>query len=1445
MTSYRNIAIIPGSPHPGIICAINFLNLNSYNQYYVDNFVNIEKAGCIEQRSVTVFVEESLQVAVLEEEWFTCFDESITLEASGGLSYKWEGIGGSPIENLSCIDCSNPVFTSSIPMGVFGYSVHISSGGNCTETLTAIIQVGHTELEISASTSNICKGETLTLTANGTAENYIWTNSLGETVTTTSNVEVSPENDETYTVTTQGVSCPKSGSIFIEVCQLEAIIEATSTFICQGESTTLTALGDGEHTWLDSDNNVLGVGNSLTVSPTENTTYQLQSTQGTFIDLVEIIIAVEPQLSIQIFPENPVICDHDDRILLEIINPIEGVIYEWETHPDLEVIGDQGRWAKASPDSEQTFRVQAISPAGCSFSQEITVQVGGEELQLIIDAPEVVCVDLSLPIPITIHAYGASTYSWSPLGPLLPLVPGSSEAIFIPNPNNNDLIFSVTGTNQDGTCSGTLEFQIQAFEAPDISVTVEGLCKGETTTLEATIDGGSGNFEYQWLPVNGLTHPNSASTKTIVEDAASYILTVRDLDIGCETVETVAFQKTGVVVLSPTYFQFCDGETAATFAVEGRTEATYTWLDADGSPLEEMENSLTVYPTESGMYSVEVNTFDGCQKRIDFEVEKLPTPIIEIVEIPEIVCSGKAFTLELEGLNEYSLQSTNNVPFDHQFISSNQVEIIAYEDLDLEISRVSEFGCYAETQISIEVSSVEALSPFEVNICGENGTAILEVDGGIGATYDWQPPMGLSNTSQSSVEVSPSDIDFYTAYIVTAEGCEHTLGFEVTVSEVPEISISPDFVEACQGDTVQLELNGAAEYTFTELNNQAFDLQYVSNNQVEIIVEEDLDLQVIGTGLLGCSSESSVQIVNISAELETSPSIGICPEESVEIWANAGEGATYTWSSPESLSDPTIASPIATPTETTLYRVESIDKNGCKKEGLIVVAVLQEVNVELTASPNPFCFEDGNAVLLTAGSNPSFTYSFYDSDGSLIAQNSTGQTIITPTQSTNYSVVAESQDGCLSESVVTVIAEDLQVGIPENFIVCPEELLTTSPTSNFSSLTYEWTPPIGINDPTLANPTFSVSETTSYSLTATTEADCSEIIETTIEVTTDCVFPGDTDNNGIVDMFDLFPLGQYFGKQEFARNSISNEWRGFGVWDWSETQTNGQNLKYIDCNGNGSIGFEDTTAILQNFDLQQKSGGFTKGKLGDTELRFTPNFDAIGLGEALELEVWIGSTENPVIDLYAIAFETFVDVSLIDPASIEMDYSQSDLGTCGEDLLAVDLVNAESGRINISMSQTNGTGVSGQIHLLTIHMRSQTDFTTTESLTFDITDFGATNSNEAEILVNVTDLPTINIDPEIVNIETTIPHSKPYSLFPSFTQDGFHLQYSLYQTPNMKAKLFDLSGQFVGVLWRHATSNVGSFEQYIDLTDWSLVAGLYILELEVENRIYREKIMWY
>ena len=1610
-----------------------------------------ERAGCIVEEEIEIVVDENFSNATISSVQNICSTESLVLEATGGLNYQWNAANQGGLNYLSCTDCPNPTFLPPAEgEGSFDYDVTISSGTDCSFTLSTSIEVTQPDIQLSDDYLTICKGETATISVSGSGS-FTWLNESGFTVSNGTALTVSPNQTTEYQLFVAGGNCPNTKkTVLIEVDNLAAEYMASETFVCEDSEVVLTAMEDNNPQWLDSEGNLFSNESEITVFPSTNTNYQLVVSNENCIDTATVAIAVESIRAVEFITPSPRICGELPSVDIAV-EPIAGVTFEWEPAEYFTMKSQDGSIISATPpEGEPSFEytVTPITALGCSPSASIEVEVS-DSLEITVDAPEILCVDLNNVEPITINAFGANVYLWEPFGPVLPTSLGSSQALFIPNPANNDIVFTVYGEDEKGNCYGEHSFQVQVLQQPSIAIDTPIICEGESGLMTVEMEGGSGEFEYEWIPTIGLSNPSGAVTEVDIEESTTYTLMVKDTVSGCEISQEVFIEVYEEIEgsIAPN-ISICEGE-ETTLSVTGIEEGLpISWIDDSGNTYE--GNNIVVSPDSTTTFNVSFGEI--CPVQLSTIVE-VPNLDLQINAPQTTICKGESVELTATGAATFAWLPAVGI----NDVSAPTQVLTPTETTTYRVTGFSANGqCSESMEVTIKVNAVHVVSPLNVQICGGEESTFLEVDGGEEAIYSWTPSMGLSNTSSSGVIASPLETTVYTVKVNTADGCQENINFLVEVFEEPSISVFPTFAEICKNKSQIFTLSGGVDYSFSAADNQEFDLLYLDSDRVEITAKTDLDLSIIGTDENGCTTTTQATIEVVEPILELSENTLICSGDEIELFADGGEGATYSWTPAVFLDDPTSSNPTANLNEGTAFTVEVTNSMGCSDIGTIVIAVSPTINAELTAASEIFC--NGESITLTVEINEPqlYTYQWYQDTDELLATTETntfevtptatttyvvviydnvgceetksieltleepvievqnslaciggkttmsasglgsngnyqwqpaefitclnpncsvvettpffeetnieftvfgtntqgceaettailtvsqdlnlslnienpsvcvGETlqisaggaseytwqgeglnattgnlvtitlneggiynytlmgivndceadltftvtanevpqietqdvtlcngesslleasgtdgldykwydengneitdlVVSPTQTTTYTVIGTDQNGCQSTAMMTIevsetvfevsanstICEgesatltgtganiiELQwstgettsngealtvtplstttygvtvvntegctateqitievnpipgIELTDSYLACENETLSVEASIDSENNTLQWSPSIGIDNPTTTNPTITANETTTYTLTATTEFGCESIAATTINIIDECVFPGDTDNNGEVNMFDLFPIGASFGESDFARNSISNEWQGFGVLDWSENQSNGTNLKYVDCNGNGSIGFEDTTAIVQNFDLFQKSKGFVKGSLADPELRFMPTTNPIGAGETIEMQVWFGSEENPAADLYAIAFETTFDINLIDPNSIVMDYSGSDLGTHNVDLLAVNLVNEETGRVNVSMSRIGELGINGEVYLLTIQMRTVEIIDNVNTLTFNISDFGATNSNEEQILANTDELPTITIDP--------------------------------------------------------------------------------------------------
>ena len=253
-------------------------------------------AGCTNTATVTVNISTTINITANANPSSICEDASSILSASGADTYNW-----SNSMNLATITVT-PTNTTSYT--VTGYS------GGCTGTATVSVTVHPLPTVIaSANPSSICYNEVTTLTASG-ANNYSWSHSLG----TGSNVTVAPTTNTTYTVTGTNIyNCSNTASVSIVVNPIPTVnITASSTTLCQGDETILTATGAESYSW----SHGLGTNNIITVSPSSTTTYTVVGTNTAGCSATaSIAITVNPNADATINPIDP-LCDNQGQITL-------------------------------------------------------------------------------------------------------------------------------------------------------------------------------------------------------------------------------------------------------------------------------------------------------------------------------------------------------------------------------------------------------------------------------------------------------------------------------------------------------------------------------------------------------------------------------------------------------------------------------------------------------------------------------------------------------------------------------------------------------------------------------------------------------------------------------------------------------------------------------------------------------------------------------------------------------------------------------------------------------------------------------------------------------------------------------------------------------------------------------------------------------------------------
>ena len=199
----------------------------------------VDANGCSASATTQVTVNPAPSPAVAGNTTL-CVGDATTLTASGGIFYSWSTGATSSSINV------NPSSTTT-------YTVVATNSNGCTASATVTVSVSSAPVASVSGTTNICQGQSATLTASG-GGTYSWSNG-----NISSYIIVSSAG--TYYVIASIGSCSDTASATVTIFPNPTATAASNVTISQGQSATLTATGGGTYLW---SNGAIGATNVVT-----------------------------------------------------------------------------------------------------------------------------------------------------------------------------------------------------------------------------------------------------------------------------------------------------------------------------------------------------------------------------------------------------------------------------------------------------------------------------------------------------------------------------------------------------------------------------------------------------------------------------------------------------------------------------------------------------------------------------------------------------------------------------------------------------------------------------------------------------------------------------------------------------------------------------------------------------------------------------------------------------------------------------------------------------------------------------------------------------------------------------------------------------------------------------------------------------------------------------
>ena len=220
--------------------------------------VTVTNGTCGGFATVTVATNPNPTLSISASSSVACQGSPVTMTVNGANSYTWyPGV-------------LNGTTYTAYPTAPTLYSVVGTNSFGCSSWANQVVLTsGSPTLTINASSTLICAGTSITLTASG-ASSYSW-----NTGGTTAQISDIPNGSMVYTLTGTSNGCSSTKTVQVQVFNPLLSINGP-TAVCSGKSATLTASPADSYTW----SNGAPMG-SITVSPTLATVYTLAASNST------------------------------------------------------------------------------------------------------------------------------------------------------------------------------------------------------------------------------------------------------------------------------------------------------------------------------------------------------------------------------------------------------------------------------------------------------------------------------------------------------------------------------------------------------------------------------------------------------------------------------------------------------------------------------------------------------------------------------------------------------------------------------------------------------------------------------------------------------------------------------------------------------------------------------------------------------------------------------------------------------------------------------------------------------------------------------------------------------------------------------------------------------------------------------------------------------------
>lgn len=949
--------------------------------------VEVSNSGCVNRDTVTVSINVVQADAGVNAS--LCNGDTLQLNATGGQSYSW-----SPSTGLSDANIADPL---AFPTTTTTYTVTATDSLGCVAEDSVTVAVNPPPFANAGPDRSVCPGASVLLNGAPTGPNgatFLWSPAAGLNDVTFGIPSASPTVLTVYTVqVTDTNGCVSTDQVTVTPLPAPTVDAGPDLSICAGDTVQINGSGATatQFQWVPWNS---GLSNDTIPNPLafpgSTTTYVLvvmdgNNCEGT--DTMTVNVNALPNASAG---PDAALCLGDSIQL----NGSGGTNYSWS--PAATLTDANAEDPIAFPTSTTIYAVVVTDANSCVASDSVTVTVntpvnaGG-------DGSTTVCSNGS---PFSLISILTGTPdaggTWTPSGNYTPGQGGGTFVYVVSAtaPCPNDTAVAIVIENQ----------------APDAGLDNSvDLCTSDAPIDLFTLLGPNADAGGTWTLPGGA--PFSGTFNPAVDPAGPCIYLVAGVapcvDVTATvTVNVVAAQDPGAdasvtVCGSGTAFNLTD-------SLGGTPVAGGSWTAPGGAAHSDVFDPAV---DANGIYTYTVAGGTACEATATVTVA-VQVPAAN-AGVDQALCIGDTVQLAATGGTTFLWSPSATLS------DVNIADPLAFPlaTTTYTVSVTDGLGCIALDSMVVTVNLLPVVNAgADAAICaGANANLGGTPTGPSSSTYQWSPGAGLNNSTAANPIAQPAGTTTYTVLVTDGNQCSASDSVTVTVNPLPVINAGQD-TSVCLGSSVGLNAIGTGGFSWSPSTGlSATDIAgpIATPNATTTYT-------VTLTDANNCENTDDVVVTVLGLpNADAGADVWVCPGFDVQL--NGSGGGTYGWAPSTGLNDPNSATPLASPTSTTIYLLTVTDGNGCSDTDDMTVTVNSDPPLDAGADQS-ICA--GQQVQLggTPTSVPGSSFAWTPSTG--LDDATLANPIATPAATTLYTLTV-TNDTCTSSQQVLVTLQGI------------------------------------------------------------------------------------------------------------------------------------------------------------------------------------------------------------------------------------------------------------------------------------------------------------------------------------------------------------------------------------------------------------------------------------